>query len=159
MKKGLLLLLTLMLVCAGMTAVAEETTIEITYDGTYVESEEYGFKVYLPSEWNVYEDDDYYLYVGNVEETQYMAIQVFEAEGEELMSIAEDVAADEGIGGVAAMTINGIPFVLYEAPDQNFFGAFTNTEDNVYCIHFIFTPYDEEFTDLATQIMASVSAL
>lgn len=161
MKKFLSLALSLLLACACMSVFAEETTtIEITFDGSYLEFEEYGFKVYLPNEWNIYESEDYFFFCGDEAGEQFMCIDVVPTDGETSEEVATTLAEQGGIDGVEPMLINGLQFYLYEAPDDNAFGAYINTQNNVYCINFVFAPYgDAEFMDLATQIMASVDTI
>lgn len=161
MKKSLALILSLMLLCVGFTAVAEDTTtVDITFDGVYVPFEELGFQLLLPTDWVDYEQDTYYFFVGTEDQSQAMAIDILDVAGQTLEEVAQSVAEEESIGQVAGLTINGLPFYLYELADGSAFGAFTNTSDNAYCIHFIFAPGgDEAFGDLALQIMASISPI
>lgn len=159
MKKTLALVLSLMLLCVGAVAAAEDVTIEITFDGEEQLFEDFGFSILLPSDWVEYEAEDAYFMAGPESQEQVFMIDVFETEGVTLDEIAQDLADQMEVGAVAPITINGIAFYLYEMPDQNAFGAFVNTENDVYCIHFVFAPYDEDFMDLATQIMASINAV
>lgn len=160
MKKILSLALSLVLMSVGVAALAEtetqDVTIEITFGGEYVTFEDFGFMLMLPTDWEQYETDDLYLYVANADQTQGMGIDVIETDGSlTLDAAAAQVAEQLEIEGVYGLMINDIDFYLYELPDQNAMGAFSMTGDG-YLIHFIFSPFDEDMSDLATQIMASI---
>ncbi len=163
MKKALSLIIALMLLAAPL-ALAEEAapvTIEITFDGSYLPFEDLGFQLMLPNEWNILETEDYYAAFANDDLTQGLVLAILEVEeGDTLESLADAMMAE--IEGVVAsvVTINGIPFVVYDAMADDITGAFTLTDNGQYCVHFIFYPgSDEAFTELAVQIMASIQAL
>lgn len=157
MKKTLALLMSVMMLCTAAFALAEDTiTIDITFEGEYYQLAGYNAEIMLPSDWVEFETEDAFFAAGLEDDSQQMAIYVAEDTGDyTLESLAEEMAADENYVNVAYVTINGIPFAIYEMADGSAFGAFAFTADDAHLIELMFAPNDEAMSDLATQILAS----
>jgi len=157
MRKTLALLLTMLMLCAPAAIIAEyETTVDITFDGEYYELEEYGFQIYLPSEWVVEDVNEESFFAYNGEMGHYMEILFLDADGTPLRDIAAEIAQEAGYL-ITEVTVNGLDFVFFEVPGEEAFGAFANSPDDSVCYWFMFCPLgDAEFEALALQIMASI---
>lgn len=166
MKKVIAGLVVLMLVLS-VAAFAEETqqayTVEITFDGSYIPFEEDGFQIYLPNEWNIleitpeWEEQGIYFSAGAEDGSQVVMLSAMSAEGYEIADLAQEL--EGSYTGVSIITINDIDFVTYDIDASNASGMIALNE-NGYAYNFVFAPADnEEFMNLALQIMASIQNL
>ncbi len=169
MKKLAALFLCLsMLCCAAFAAATEPDTeeaevisAEIDFDGSYIPFEQENLLIYLPDGWAIFEpEEDVYFSAGDETEGWRLALMVYASEGREMDDILARMQAKDGVTDVRAAYVNGISYVLYRIPEENAFCAATLSADDLSEYHFQFTPAnDEEFLELATKILASLSVL
>lgn len=165
MKKLLplvLLLATVLVAAAGYAQAAdgEPLAVQVTFDGEYWEFEDYNFKIMLPTDWVEAELENVDFVLVSPDESQLVGIHAEASEGETLETIVEQFLLDEAYENVASVFFNDIPFVLYNNPENNLFGAFTLTDDGTELISIIFSPMSNPgISELAMQIMASIVPL
>ncbi len=158
MKKLLSVLLVLALCCCALLTFATADTINITFDGVWYNFSFYGFSLYLPSYWYEYESSEVAYVFGNQRGTQTMIVDVLGSDYYSMNNLYQSMSSNRNFQGVEYLTFNGIDFVTYDMPNEDAYGLVTLSEDRSLVYYFEFSPYnDDELTNLAVQIMASIS--
>lgn len=161
-KKVVAWVLSMLLMLSGAFALAElptpeEVSVDISFEGDIYPLEDFGLQMLLPMGWSYVEDDDVLFAMQNEETNQMMAAFLVPAEDH---ASAEDLMADvDEIDDMTGeyVTINGLPFVLYEYATQDLAGAFLITEEGEPMLHIVFGPAsDAEFAGLRMQILSSI---
>lgn len=167
MKKLISLLLTVVLCLSACSFAFAEDVVEVDLceNGAWVPFTDYGFQVYLPSDWLVLETTD--------EQTASGVIAVFASpdgartfnvaytefdEATDLDAVSEELAAN--YDNVALLTINNTDYVTYDIPENDVTGLCTLGGSGIGFYQFVFYPAsDEEYGQLAVQIAASLSTI
>lgn len=185
-KRFLTLMMTgAMLSCFPVMAMAQETETtlesdseivevdysmidETVYEGTWLSAFNV-FDLYLPSDWDVLvnadldedaPEDCIYFQAANEDQTQSVAISYAPSE----LSSLEEIAAyytEQGFEEVGYMYINEIPVVTYSLNDDGIQTAgivALGDQGGIYNVTLGAAEDDEEFSDIATNIICSFSA-
>lgn len=185
-KRFLTLMMTgAMLSCFPVMAMAQETETtlesdseivevdysmidETVYEGTWLSAFDV-FDLYLPSDWDVLvnvdldedaPEDCIYFQAANEEQTQSVAISYAPSE----LSSLEEIAAyytEQGFEEVGYMYINEIPVVTYSLNDDGIQTAgivALGDQGGIYNVTLGAAEDDEEFSDIAANIICSFSA-
>ncbi len=147
---------------ASSGAEPETVEVDITFEGAYLPFEEYNFELMLPNRWFVFEADNPAIrfMAGTEDQGRLFWLEVYESGGEALETLAAALAASDQYANASEVSFNGVPFLRYDRPDINAFGALTVAGDSGFVYFFTFYPKDDAaFGALATQIMSSVRAL
>lgn len=185
-KRFLTLMMTgAMLSCFPVMAMAQETETtlesdseivevdysmidETVYEGTWLSALDV-FDLYLPSDWDVLvnvdlnegaPEDCIYFQAANEEQTQSVAISYAPSE----LSSLEEIAAyytEQGFEEVGYMYINEIPVVTYSLNDDGIQTAgivALGDQGGIYNVTLGAAEDDEEFSDIAANIICSFSA-
>ncbi len=162
MKRTLVVLLALMMLCVSALAMAEaaaEVTVEVTFEGEWVEFEEYGLKICLPTDWVEYEVEEELYMAGTEDDTQLLVMNELELDEATIEALLAGLTDTEGLTDVAIVIINGVSYVTYVIEDDDVFGVVTITEAGA-VLDFMFAPNsDSDFVDLAMQIVASITTM
>lgn len=138
-----------------------EQKIEITFDGAWVQFSAYGFQLYMPKHWVYVKDQPgaYALFLGN-DASHWMQINLRDPKNMTMETIQAELGKSSLYHNVALVKINAVPFIVYEVPKNNRFGAVAMTLDGANLIDFVFSPLDDEaFGALTLEIMASISPI
>lgn len=185
-KRFLTLMMTgAMLSCFPVMAMAQETETtlesdseivevdysmidETVYEGTWLSAFNV-FDLYLPNDWDVLvnadldedaPEDCIYFQAANEDQTQSVAISYAPSE----LSSLEEIAAyytEQGFEEVGYMYINEIPVVTYSLNDDGIQTAgivALGDQGGIYNVTLGAAEDDEEFSDIATNIICSFSA-
>lgn len=159
-KRIIGLLLAILLVGMAAFATAEGVTIvaPIDYTGVWVKFPAEGFQLYIPEGWYVVQGDDFDGVVMTDQTTAYrMSIETQEGDGLTMDAVLDAFLSVPSFEGVGLMYFGNIPFVSYDMPGADMFGAVTLSADNSRAYFFKFTPYtDPAFSTLAVKILASL---
>ena len=171
MKKVLTLFFTVMMIVLSANAFAEVTAgenaieVPVVENGTVVPFTDYNFQITLPSDWNVLEVTDEQSATGiifscaNPESTRSFTVAYTEfEEATDMDTVAAALA--ESYTNVQQMTINDIPFISYEMPENDVTGIVTLGGSGIGMYQFVFYPAsDADYGPLALQIAASITSI
>lgn len=168
MKKMLAMLLAVLTLCFGAAAMAESvevTDVEGAFDGVWVQFEDAGFQIYVPSEWIDLEISDeeaesgVFFHAASEDGAYEMNITYTELDHaithEEMKAILEENSTN-----TADIEINGIPAVACYDEDDDLYTLFVLGENGIGMYAFGFAPAsDDGMTQIADVIVASFSAI
>lgn len=156
MKKTVAALLSLCLLLAVGLAAAETVSIEIDYEGAYIPIGGYGFSLYLPADWAIFEPvDGAPFFAGEAAGERVLWLEAVDAGGQTLEEVLVELEGADAYDNVREMFFGGVPFVTYAGDEL--FGAVTVTAGGESLLLLKFAPAgDEAYYDLAMQILASI---
>ncbi len=182
MKKSLVWVLTLALLCCSLAAVAETASTEagFSFEGVWVEFAEENVKLYLPTEWidllptaeqheeSVRTETEHnghthengpIAYYGLQEGGQLLILSVHPGDGSTLETMLEAMRPAEDVTNAAIVTLGGFSFLTYQIDGMNMYGALAISADGEHIYDFVFSPTGDETVARATQILSSFSAI
>ncbi len=157
MKRKLALMLTLAMLCAACAVPAVAAT-NFSYEGIWAYFEDLGFSMYLPKAWMRFQpEDDSYVF-GSEDGANRMVVTLMEVPASTMEDVLADFSTAEGYENVTTVMFGKTPFVIYEYPQADVFGAVTLSEDGALAYYFKFFPNsDQQFGVVAGEIMASLT--
>ena len=132
---------------------------EYNLEGEFKEISDIGVKMFIPSYFQEVElsDEDqsngYFCYMTNADQTAVIAMLYADGEGKTLDDFAA-MLPDLGAADVEQGTINNIPVVTYEMPENDSVNVAFAT-DGGYIIEFVFNPASDESVKTVAFIMTA----
>lgn len=164
MRKTISLTLLLCCLLSAASAGAEMLAIDIDIAadwGTPALLEEHGIQLTIPSAWQPETPQGRLIYAaGNFDAGEMMGLTLDAVQPDATLEQAsEALLSIVGTTGVEQFVINGTPYIIYETPDEDVFGAFTLLEDRSALLHFVFTPLTEAMQDEALLVLARLQRI
>lgn len=158
----LALLLLLLAVCLPVTSLAQGEmpvlVAPVDYKGVWLSFAAEGFQLYVPDGWYLVQDEGFNgLIITDPTAVWRMSIETFDGEGMTMDGVYEMFRDTPTFKGVGILYFGDIPFVSYDMPDANMFGAVTLAADGSRAYFFKFTPYgNDAFSQLAIKILSTL---
>ena len=169
MKKMLAMLLAVLTLCFGAAAMAESvevTDIEGSFDGVWVQFEDAGFQIYVPSEWiDVDVPDDaaesgFFFIAQSEDGTKQMSIMYSDLDGAAYTHEDMKAELEASYPGATDVTINDIQAVAcYDSENDIYALAALDSEGTGMFVFYFQPASDDEMTQIADVIVASLSTI
>lgn len=169
MKKMLAMLLAVLTLCFGAAAMAESvevTDVEGAFDGVWVQFENAGFQIYVPSEWidleisDEEEESGVFFHAASEDGAYEMSIMYAELDGATYTHEDMKAELEASYPGATDVTINDIQAVAcYDSANDIYALAALDSEGTGMFVFYFKPASDDTMTQIADVIVASLSPI